>query len=399
MTGSVFLDICISLISIYLLYSLLATTIVEMISSLLRLRSTQLKKTFKRMLQDKNFDKTVSKSNRLSEQFFEHPSIKYLSPRRSFIRKWSFPSYVANETFSKTIVNILRKGKGQTTSERIAHSLHYTDGFDRVDSATKELMQNYIDTMKDLEERIVEQKKTKITDQTNAEVDDSESELESLIEEFKNTHDKMENILHSQSVEVEIDPETRHQLCTLYRDSHENPEQFKTELEEWYIQTQDRSKGAFKRTIACITFGVGLILAVTFNLDTIEIASELQNNPEMRISMLKNAETMMADFSGVEDSTNIQKVFDDNAKKYQQMMTNINAQMSTTGSFNTNSAKGAKGKKILGFLLTAIALSLGAPFWFDLLNKFMRLRTSLPSNGETTTKKGKEKATAPKARG
>ena len=30
-----------------------------------------------------------------------------------------------------------------------------------------------------------------------------------------------------------------------------------------------------------------------------------------------------------------------------------------------------------GFLITAIAISLGAPFWFDLLNRIMKLRTSV----------------------
>jgi hypothetical protein len=30
----------------------------------------------------------------------------------------------------------------------------------------------------------------------------------------------------------------------------------------------------------------------------------------------------------------------------------------------------------LGFVITALAISLGAPFWFDLLNKFVRLRGS-----------------------
>jgi hypothetical protein len=30
--------------------------------------------------------------------------------------------------------------------------------------------------------------------------------------------------------------------------------------------------------------------------------------------------------------------------------------------------------QILGWILTAAALSLGAPFWFDLLNKFINLR-------------------------
>jgi hypothetical protein len=40
-----------------------------------------------------------------------------------------------------------------------------------------------------------------------------------------------------------------------------------------------------------------------------------------------------------------------------------------------------------GFFLTAIAISLGAPFWFDILNKVMKLRTSerIPTNSPNTT--------------
>jgi hypothetical protein len=32
--------------------------------------------------------------------------------------------------------------------------------------------------------------------------------------------------------------------------------------------------------------------------------------------------------------------------------------------------------KLLGLLLTAFAASLGAPFWFDVLNKFMSVRSA-----------------------
>ena len=43
---------------------------------------------------------------------------------------------------------------------------------------------------------------------------------------------------------------------------------------------------------------------------------------------------------------------------------------------------------VFGWLITAIALSLGAPFWFDLLNKFMKLRSSIsiPTASQTQTK-------------
>ncbi len=39
-----------------------------------------------------------------------------------------------------------------------------------------------------------------------------------------------------------------------------------------------------------------------------------------------------------------------------------------------------------GYFLTAVALSLGAPFWFDMLNKLVKLRTSVQSTPSETSK-------------
>jgi hypothetical protein len=38
--------------------------------------------------------------------------------------------------------------------------------------------------------------------------------------------------------------------------------------------------------------------------------------------------------------------------------------------------------KLAGLALTAFAVSLGAPFWFDLLNRFMNIRSAGKSPGE-----------------
>jgi hypothetical protein len=47
--------------------------------------------------------------------------------------------------------------------------------------------------------------------------------------------------------------------------------------------------------------------------------------------------------------------------------------------------------KLIGLLLTVLAVSLGAPFWFDLLNKFVNIRgTGTPlqtATGEEQKKK------------
>jgi hypothetical protein len=45
--------------------------------------------------------------------------------------------------------------------------------------------------------------------------------------------------------------------------------------------------------------------------------------------------------------------------------------------------------QFLGWLITAIAVSLGAPFWFDVVNKFVRLRTG---GNMGTTKPEKDNA-------
>jgi hypothetical protein len=46
--------------------------------------------------------------------------------------------------------------------------------------------------------------------------------------------------------------------------------------------------------------------------------------------------------------------------------------------------------KIVGLLLTAVALTLGAPFWFDLLSKLVKLRSS----GDKPTKEAAQGTTA-----
>ena len=47
-------------------------------------------------------------------------------------------------------------------------------------------------------------------------------------------------------------------------------------------------------------------------------------------------------------------------------------------------------RTILGFLLTALAISFGAPFWFDLLNKIVSIRGSGTKPGTVAVAKGKK---------
>jgi len=44
----------------------------------------------------------------------------------------------------------------------------------------------------------------------------------------------------------------------------------------------------------------------------------------------------------------------------------------------------------LGWLLTALAISLGAPFWFDLLNKFIVVRSTVKPKEKSPEEKSKD---------
>ncbi len=46
--------------------------------------------------------------------------------------------------------------------------------------------------------------------------------------------------------------------------------------------------------------------------------------------------------------------------------------------------------KILGLLLTAAAISLGAPFWFDMLNQFVVVRSTVKPTEKSAVEKPKD---------
>jgi H+/gluconate symporter-like permease len=56
---------------------------------------------------------------------------------------------------------------------------------------------------------------------------------------------------------------------------------------------------------------------------------------------------------------------------------------------------------LVGWILTALAVSLGAPFWFDILKRFMNIRNAgvkPPTVEEKEKEKEKQKLAQPSAR-
>jgi hypothetical protein len=180
----------------------------------------------------------------------------------------------------------------------------------------------------------------------------------------------------------------RNVLNQLVRDADGKLEDFKKNVETWYDSVMDRATGWYKRTAKKILIYVGLAMALILNADTLAIYERLESDPETLAQVVAMAEELAAK----DDSTSIVKP--------NMSIDEASAELNYIIENNLNSIKSPLGlgwknvdfeklsiydwiTKVVGWIITALAISLGAPFWFDILKKIVSIRSS----GGTTTEK------------
>ena len=140
----------------------------------------------------------------------------------------------------------------------------------------------------------------------------------------------------------------------------------------------DRAGGWYKKSIQKILIGVGLIIAVVFNADTISIYQHLKSNPESLDKLVTMAERFVDENEG--------KSLVQQDRSFEEAYTNLTGMINNEINQIQNFGLGWNevslyeidqqgwAVKILGWIVTALAISMGAPFWFDLLRKVVNIR-------------------------
>lgn len=173
-------------------------------------------------------------------------------------------------------------------------------------------------------------------------------------------------------------------------------------IASWFDAAMDRVSGVYKRKLKLTAILVGLLIAIAFGADSIQVAESLWKDPTLRAASVQSAQEFSkqppsANTSGTEPENRLAKCTPDarttsaasaNAKQqvdfecfntYMNALRPLPLGWQMPGRDATSSWGGWMtwiGVKSLGLVLTALALSLGAPFWFDLLGKFVNLRGS-----------------------
>jgi hypothetical protein len=381
MFNSVVLDVVIGLIFIYLLYSLLASILSEIAATAMGLRARNLREAIDRMLNDEkahgcggrlwdSIKLMKNPKNPVINAFYNHPEIKYQGSSGIY----KSPSNFKAGSFSKAVIELLA---------------------DKVPLYRE-----------DLENKL---------------------NMDSLTICVRNSKD--------QEQKYSLDPETARYIRSLWKESQGDIEKFKLHLENWFEKTMVHTLEWYKRKIRWVTFAIGFLLAWFFYADTFVIVKSLSSDKDARDKLVSMANTYIQNNQIAIDTLKIktaagQKNYNDRLdsllaikKQLQADMTKANSILGIGGfppdlvNVRTDEISKAEnvriyspsidskslscedkktsdgvifftcGKKIaylfrlfyhhfFGFLITALAISLGAPFWFDLLNKIMKLRTS-----------------------
>ncbi|MCO6427820.1 hypothetical protein [Nitrosomonas communis] len=199
-----------------------------------------------------------------------------------------------------------------------------------------------------------------------------------------NTHNAV-NQISATIDKLSTDSALTIQLQAIVRTSGSTIENFSTAISDWLDRSLTMMSESYKRNLQIISFGVGLAIAVTLNINTITLTQHLYRDKETRDATTSLAiqiaeQTNKASF---EQCINLprDKLMSDNAcAPFKGLVDAIQTRNSTLGLLPIGWPEGvlkllsATLTDWLGWFMTALAVSLGAPFWFDLLNKVVSVR-------------------------
>ncbi|MEP6513966.1 MAG: hypothetical protein ABJA79_08855 [Parafilimonas sp.] len=294
------LDVAIGLIFIFLLYSLLATSINESIATALSLRARMLKKAIsERMLSNSSTDhkmldflkgvleyvfeifyfitgrpKKKGSEKNIGDQFYDHPMIKNYGANRFF----KTPSYLAASNFSIILAEALKEDFNNKVGEIAL--------FKNIAAAPLQQTMDELSSASDL---------IKI------------KELFAYyawyyaINPEKKIFDDLPHLPRG------LDKETHCILQLHLRNSLYDFNAFNKKIEGWYNDTMDRVTGWYKRQIQFILFLLGMGIAISFNVDTIDIANKLSTDKTARDQIVQMAIKASEDYK---DDPRVKKVME-----------------------------------------------------------------------------------------
>jgi hypothetical protein len=331
--GSIVLEVAIGLLFVYLLLSLLCSAISEYIEAKFNNRAKYLRQGIALLLNDTN-----GGGADLAKRLYEHGLVRPLYRQGN-----KLPSYIPSRTFSLALWNLATSAAAATDGA----------GTGRVAAPAAGLTTD----LKRIREVVA----------TNLPNQELKTALLALIDEANGDIDKA-----------------------------------RKNIEEWYDAMMDRVSGWYKRLTSVILLALGFAVAVVINADTITIAQTLARDSALRASIVGAAQERLGaplrSSPAVGEAEARDRIATENLEKARASVDALGLPLGwATGPTGNNDPRRIPGGplewllKILGLGLTGFAVSQGAPFWFDVLNKFIVIRSTVKPAEKSQTQPSKDR--------
>jgi len=178
------------------------------------------------------------------------------------------------------------------------------------------------------------------------------------------------------------DSDLRRTLLILAEDAGGDMEKLNASLITWFNDAMKRVTGWYKNQSQSSLLIISILVCLAMNADTISIFKELYSSPAKRnviVAQAEQASKQFANYTGHSGAASVSG----SAKS----LTESLAKLESTGlalgwegyvykRVDSNNGQNFVNfiLKLIGILFTALAATLGAPFWFDMLGKLINLR-------------------------
>jgi hypothetical protein len=161
-------------------------------------------------------------------------------------------------------------------------------------------------------------------------------------------------------------------------DLDEDVSDLTSEVESWFDQSMERAGGVYRRNAKAVGFLVGFSIAIALNVDSLHMLERFFIDPTIRQAVSRSAEQFAVESSNFSEADKIQTLqtsVDETLQSlplpmgYQAVVIEQQAQAEERWSFPVP-------RRFIGWLVTGIAISMGAGFWFNLLKKVVGVRNT-----------------------
>jgi len=192
-------------------------------------------------------------------------------------------------------------------------------------------------------------------------------------------------------------------LLTLIDEANGDIEKARKNIEDWYEAMMDRVAGWYKRSTSVLLLALGFGVAALINADTVSIAQTLARDGVLRASIMNAAEQRIATplqpaAAPSEDPETRDRIATENLQQARASIDALGLPLGWAGSTApSNDPRRMPSDlpgwllKLLGICLTGLAVSQGAPFWFDILNKFIVIRSTVKPSEKSQEQPSKDK--------